>query len=144
MLATIYYFGDHDPSGTRIDPAIETGIRRILVSEFGWADTRHQQFLEFKRVAVTREQITAFSLPTRPTKITGNRHAKGWDETEESVELDAIPAGQLRQLVRESIEQHVDREELARLRQIEEEERQQLRLFGQQMAARSEDEPEGE
>ena len=34
--AWIYYYGDHDPSGTKIDPAIENGIRRILVSEFNW------------------------------------------------------------------------------------------------------------
>jgi hypothetical protein len=129
--AVIYYFGDHDPSGLKVDAAIETGIRRILVSEFNWPEDG--QPLEFERVAVTPDQIEAWSLPTRPTKIKGNAHAKGWDEDQESVELDAIAASDLRELVRESIEQHIDDEALARIRQIEAEEREQLRVFGQSL-----------
>jgi len=60
----------------------------------------------------------------------GNSHAKGWAEDRESVELDAIPAGQLRRLVREVIEQHVDDRQLERLRLIESAEREQLTMFG--------------
>jgi hypothetical protein len=133
--AVIYYFGDHDPSGLKVDASIEGGIRRILVSEFNWPEDG--QPLDFERIAVTPDQIEAWSLPTRPTKIKGNRHAIGWDEDQESVELDAIAASDLRELVRESIEQHIDGDALARTRQIEVEEREQLRLFGQQVAGAS-------
>ena len=101
------------------------------------------QPLYFERVAVTKDQIAEWSLPTRPTKLAKNRHAIGWAEDDESVELDAIPAGQLRDLVREAIEQHVDEDELARLRQIEAEEREQLTLFARQLAAKGDDEPRG-
>jgi hypothetical protein len=132
--ATIYYFGDYDPSGLKISGSIETGIRRILDSQFCWRGST-QDRLTFERVAVTTEQIAQWSLPTRPTKIKGNSHAKGWDEDEGSVELDAIPANQLRELVRGCIEDHVDQDQLAHLRQVEEEERQQLVMFGKQLAA---------
>jgi hypothetical protein len=92
----IYHFGDHDPSGIRIDHQIERGLRRLA------PDAE----IHFQRLAVTREQITQWKLPTRPTKREGNSHAK--DFQGRSVELDAIPAGRLRQLVRDAISQHVD------------------------------------
>jgi hypothetical protein len=95
--ASIYYFGDHDPSGTKIDPSIESGIRRILASERDWSESC-QALLTFERIAVTREQITEMDLPTRPTKLAGNAHARTWREDEESVELDAIPPAMLREL----------------------------------------------
>jgi hypothetical protein len=78
--------------------------------------------------------VERWNLPARPTKLDGNRHAKGWDEGRESVELDAIPAGKLRDLARMMINNHVDQRQLAALRVIEEQEREQLRLFGQQVA----------
>ena len=62
-------------------------------------------------------------------------HAKDWAEDQESVELDAIPAGRLRELVREAIEQHVDRDQLDALRLIEAEEREQLEIFGKGLKA---------
>ncbi|HJZ57157.1 MAG TPA: hypothetical protein VKE74_19460 [Gemmataceae bacterium] len=94
--AFIYYFGDRDPSGVKIDPAILRGLERLAAE----AD------ITFRRVAVTPEQIETLSLPTRPTKTEGNSHAKGF--VGESVELDAVPARTLRQMVRECIEQHID------------------------------------
>jgi hypothetical protein len=133
--AVVYFFGDYDPSGLKIGQAIETGIRRILVSEFGWPeDDNLPQPLAFERVAVTPEQIEALSLPTRPTKIKGNKDARDWDEDTGSVELDAIPAGMLRQMVRDVIEAHIDQDQLDHLHTVEKEEREQLRLFGQQFA----------
>jgi hypothetical protein len=47
-----------------------------------------------------------------------------------SVELDAIPARQLRTLVRECIERHVDRDQLALLRIAEQSEREFLVKWG--------------
>lgn len=51
-----------------------------------------------------------------------------------SVELDAIPPGELRALVQRCIEQHIDRDQLDHLRVVENEERQLLRIFVQQVA----------
>jgi hypothetical protein len=54
--------------------------------------------------------------------------AKKW--VGNSVELDAIPAAQLRTLVRECIERHVDKQQLEILRTAEKSEREMLAMFG--------------
>jgi hypothetical protein len=61
-------------------------------------------------VAITREQITQYQLPTRPTKRDRNSHAKKFRG--DSVELDALPADVLLDLVRTSIVQHIDPHQL--------------------------------
>ena len=62
--------------------------------------------ISFERLAVTPEQIRAWDLPTRPTKNSDSR-SKGFGDI--SVELDAIAPEQLRDLVRDVIEQHLPR-----------------------------------
>ena len=90
----IYHFGDHDPSG--VDAAYK--IRDGLIE--------HGADIHFERVAVTLEQIESIHLPTRETKRKDPR-SKGWGN-KPSVELDALPAPVLRDLVRECIERHID------------------------------------
>ncbi len=131
--AIIYFFGDHDPSGLKISKSIEEGIRRLAGEMWDRSDRLGEDHLRFHRTAVTPAQIQRWSLPTRPTKLEGNRHAKDWDAEQGSVELDAIPPKQLRDLVRMRIGNHVDQRKLAALRQIEAEEREQLKLFGQSL-----------
>ena len=96
--AVIYYFGDHDPSELKISESIESGLRR-LCSHF--LNGFNNEDLFFERVAVTEVQIKDLELPTRPTKLVGNKHAVGWAEEAPSVELDAIPPGDLRALAQE-------------------------------------------
>jgi hypothetical protein len=130
--AVIYYFGDFDPSGLHISNSIEIGLRRLcdqLLKGF------EPEQLVFKRMAINEGQIKHWELPTRPTKRVGNRHANGWPDGRPSVELDALPPGELRDLVRFCVEQHVDQDQLDHLRTVEQEERQQLQIFGQQIAA---------
>jgi hypothetical protein len=115
--AHIYHFGDLDPSGQDAARDIEAKLRRYA------PDTK----IHFTRVAVTREQAERWNLPTRPTKMTDTR-AKKW--VGDSVELDAIPAAQLRTLCRECIEQHVDKQQLEILRAAEKSEREMLVMFG--------------
>jgi hypothetical protein len=76
---------------------------------------------------VTREQVERWNLPTRPTKQTDTRARKFGSAT--SVELDAIPASQLREIVRECIERHVDQAQLKLLRVAEESERELLQKW---------------
>jgi hypothetical protein len=111
--AYIYHFGDLDPSGVDAARDIETKLRRYApVAE-----------IHFERPAVTRAQADEWNLPTRPTKQTDTR-AKKFQGT--SVELDAIPARRLRELVRECIERHVDHQQLELLRTAEASEREML------------------
>jgi hypothetical protein len=109
--AHIYHFGDLDPSGVDAARDIEAKLRRYAP----------EAEIHFERPAVTREQVEEWNLPTRPTKMTDSRAKKFGSTT--SVELDAIPARKLRELVRERIERHVDQQQLALLRVAEESER---------------------
>jgi hypothetical protein len=111
--AHIYHFGDLDPSGVDAARDIEAKLRRYAP----------EAEIHFSRPAVTREQVEAWNLPSRPTKTTDTR-AKKFVGT--SVELDAIPVQKLRDLARECIEQHVDQEQLAILRVAETSERETL------------------
>lgn len=119
----IYEFGDHDPSGV----AASAVLRRKLVDFVGARAKVH-----FVRAAVTPEQIEAWDLPSRPTKREGNRHALGF--VGDSVELDAIPADRLRELVRSAIEEHIDKRRLAVTMAAEASEREYLLSIAEAMA----------
>lgn len=125
----VYYFGDRDPSGVDIDRAVRQGIGEALWSLLRPEDreaTPEEEFAywaDFERIAVTEDQVWDWDLPTRPTKATDSR-AKNFEG--ESVELDAIPVDQLRELAGEVIERHVDHASLEVLRTVEAEERKGL------------------
>jgi len=112
--AYLYYFGDYDPSGCDITRAVESGIREFAP----------EAEIHFERVSVTREQIAAWSLPSRPTKLTDTR-SEGFDG--DSVEVDSIPPATLRELVRNAITRHIDPRQMAASMAIEAEERDTLR-----------------
>lgn len=109
----LYQLGDHDPSGVDAWREFSEKVRGFARG----AD------VEFARIAVTPQQIALWNLPTRPTKSTDSRAAKFVGE---SVEVDAIPATQLRTLIRAAIEQHVDPDALRLTRIAEDSERQIL------------------
>jgi hypothetical protein len=112
----IYYFGDHDPSGVDIPRKVEQDLRTFA------PDAE----LQFQRVAVTPAQIEEWELPTRPTKKSDTR---GKNFVGESVEVDAIPPARLRDLCRQSIEGHVDPDQLERTQLIEAAERDTLQTI---------------
>jgi len=109
----VYQLGDHDPSGVGAWTDFQTKVRRFA------PDTE----VTFERIAVTSEQIVDLELPTRPTKTTDTR-SKGF--TGGSVEVDAVPAPVLRELVTAAIERHVDLDALDRTRVYEDNERELL------------------
>lgn len=89
---TIFYIGDYDPAGVLIDVAIERELREHLDD---WID------LDFQRIGITAEQIEAYDLPTKPRKQSDRRAL----HIAETVEAEAMPAGLLRALLQESIEE---------------------------------------
>ena len=109
----IYYFGDYDPSGLLIPEKIEEGLRHFAP----------EAEIHFTREAVTADQIALWNLPGRPPKATDSRAKRFWGEC---VEIEAIPASQLRQMVTACIEGHIDSELLARTKAIEAEEQRSL------------------
>jgi hypothetical protein len=120
---TILFVSDLDPSG-EIMPA---DVIRRIEHYAPHADIR------LERVAVDREQVRLFNLPTRPTKRDGNRHATSFEG--DSVEVDAMPPEILKDIVRFSIEAHMDRDRLRVLREAEASERDVLRAFGRKGGA---------
>jgi hypothetical protein len=113
----IYQLGDHDPSGVDAARHIEERLREMAPGAE----------IHFERIAVTPEQIAEWSLPSRPTK-TADPRTKGWDGGD-SVELDAISPDDLRRLVRDCIEQHIDQDQLDFLKAQEAREREMLVMF---------------
>jgi hypothetical protein len=109
----LYYLGDHDPSGVDIPRKVESDLRKFAPNAE----------LAFERIAVTMEQVEQWDLQTRPTKTSDSR-SKGFEG--DSVEVDAIPPAELRNLVRACIEQHIDSKALRRTQTVEEAERATL------------------
>jgi hypothetical protein len=115
----IYYLGDLDPSGVDIPRGIERRLTEFRVD------------FRLERLAVEREQVKAWGLPSRPTKKSDTR-AKRFDG--DSVELDAIPADRLRALVETAIRRHVDDHQVHVLEAVEDEERRLLYRLAEGLA----------
>ena len=112
----ILYFGDYDPSGKDMP----RDIRERLRQDFGVQ-------VELREIALTLEQITEYDLPPAMAKRSDSRAAKFIAEYGDmAVELDALPPDALQQLVRDSIEQLLDKS--AFQAEIAEEELEQTRL----------------
>ena len=114
----MYLLTDFDPSGL--------GIAETVTVELMNRSYPTEVYVE--RLAVNREQIDEYQLPTRPTKTTDSRARKFMQQHGTgSVELDSIAPAVLRSLVRDSIERHMDPDKLRVLKLAEEEERDILR-----------------
>ncbi len=114
---TVYLLTDFDASGIEI--ADKVGDR--LVEMASGVD------VNIRRIAATREQIDQFSLITQPVSSRDTRSRRFIERYGTStVELDAIPASEIRRLVREAIESHMDPRRLRDLKEQEERERDGL------------------
>ena len=109
----IYHLGDFDPSGVNAGEKIEETLREMAPAAN----------ITFERLAVTPAQISAWDLPTRPTKTSDSR-AKNFGAV--SVELDAIEPNLLRALVEVAIQRHLPREQFDVLKAAEQSEREIL------------------
>ncbi len=118
--AFVYLLTDFDASGMNIAETV--GEKLVEMA----ADVH----VEVRRIAATSEQIDEFGLITQPVTGTDSR-AKRFVERygNSTVELDAIPATDVRRLVREAIEAHVDPRRLNLLRMVEEQERDGIRAL---------------
>jgi hypothetical protein len=110
---TIFHLGDYDPSGHAAADAIERTFRESFDCS-----------INLNRIAILREQIEEFNLPTRPTKQSDSR-ARNWQGSE-CVELDSMPPSELRSLVENAITSLIDWYEWEQLKQVEREEQETL------------------
>ena len=114
----IVYVGDYDPAGVLIDVALERELREHLKSSID---------LDFRRIAINEEQVEVYDLPTKPRKE-GDKRSQ---QVTYSVEAEAMPARDLRYLLRSEVEYLLPEGALAVSKVAEQSERQHL----QRMAA---------
>ena len=87
----VIYVGDFDPAGVLIDVALQRELREHLRSDID---------LDFKRIAINEWQVATYDLPTKPRKE-GDKRSQ---HVTYSVEAEAMPARDLRALLRDNVE----------------------------------------
>ncbi len=95
------YFGDFDPSGVEMLDSMKITLR----DELGLDN------VEFKRIALLKEDIFTYKLPHNPkalkrTDTRANKHLEAYGEL--AVELDALRPDVLEQKIRSAIESELD------------------------------------
>ena len=107
--------GDHDPSGVDMVNNIKKQMQT-----FG-------AVVSIERIALNMEQIEQYNPPPNPAKTTDTRY-KRYEEYHGaySWELDALPPEVLDKLITDNIIMRLDKDLLAQIKAIEEEERQTI------------------
>jgi len=99
----IYIFSDHYPSGLLLSDTIVKKIRSFGVNP------------HCERVALSKQQVEEYNLPTRPTKKSS--HSRGF--TGESTELDALHPKVLKELIRDCIYRHISPHDIKNIKMEE-------------------------
>ena len=118
-LTVILYVGDYDPSGVLIDASLERELRSHVSTP-----------LEFRRLAINEDQITDYDLPTKPRNAGERRRP----EIQETVEAEAMPASEMRRIVREAVESYLPEGALDVIKVAEESEKAGLKLFADMLS----------
>ena len=87
----VLYVGDYDPAGVLIDQSLERELREHLRADID---------MDFRRIAINEEQVEQYELPTKPRKE-GDKRSQHLTYT---VEAEAMPARDLRALLRLHVE----------------------------------------
>ena len=91
----VFHIGDLDPSGVCIFDSIQADVEAFVGNE---------QELQFKRIALTPEQVSLYDLPTAPPKTTDKR-GEGMCET---CQAEALPPDTLAMIVKNEVMQYYD------------------------------------
>lgn len=120
----IYHIGDFDGSGENAGEVIERTLREMAFGE-----------IIFERLTLTKEQVIAWNLPTRPSKLSDPRTRKFGDGP--AAELEALEPNRLRAIVQEAIERHQSPKQFAALKREEARERGTLLSMVKKMTPKS-------
>ena len=107
----ILHLGDYDPSGDSMFEAVAQDVDAFVRSDR--YDAR--QTVRFKRVGLTPEQVTHYTLPTAPAKTSDSR-AKNWAErrgSDATCQLEALPPNVIAELLETAIQEELDLQQLA-------------------------------
>jgi hypothetical protein len=123
----ILYFGDLDPSGWEMLPAMMNTLQ--LDMELG-------ELVQATRCALTQEQVSQYNLPRNPDALKASdprakKYMKQFGNL--AVELDALPPATLQSIVRCAIERRLDMELFAKAVAKQEEDVRQLGEYREQV-----------
>ncbi len=106
---TVYYTGDFDPSGLQMEEDIRDKLRRYSGQNFAW-----------RRLAVLAEHFEVYGITPLPIK-SGDKRKRWFTDRygHDCAEVEAIPATDLRSIVRKAIESHIPPGAWERLRAVE-------------------------
>jgi hypothetical protein len=116
--ATVFYLGDHDPSGEDMVRDIQD---RLDTFSRGAGIT-------VKKIALTMDQIEEYDPPPNPTKLTDSRAKKYIQEHgRESWEVDALDPATLQELIANAIEGVLDSDMMEAIKKREVRDRARLK-----------------
>lgn len=113
---TVYYIGDHDPSGRDLERDIREKAFELSGKEVTW-----------KRLAVEPEHFERFNIiPLEPKAL--DKRTPGFIRQygKRCAEVEGVPANDLRQMLTDAIVSHIPAAEWKKLQRIENLERQQF------------------
>ena len=118
----LLYFGDFDPSGVEMLKSMETTLKDELKVER----------IEFKRIALQKEDIDVYNLPHSPEALKkkdtrAKKHVAMYGEL--AVELDALPPSVLQNKIKMAIENELDMDLFMEEKETEVSESSRLRLI---------------
>jgi hypothetical protein len=115
----ILHLGDYDPSGVSIFDSLAADVAAFVDADKLDGYTT----VDFRRVALTEQQVDEYALPTAPPKDSDSRSVSWRGQT---CQLEALAPDDLAETLRDVIEGWLDREQLADDRYTEFSERQRL------------------
>jgi len=117
----LYYAGDFDPSGLSIYNSLRERIRNYDIAG---------EHITFERIALTPEQISDYDLPSDPAKKGDPNYKRFVSEYGDNVvELDSLPPEVLKDMVKDCIEQHINKKFLLHVKETESKEQARLQKF---------------
>jgi hypothetical protein len=131
---TVFYLGDHDPSGHVIEQDMHQRVQTASGSTF-----------RMTRLAIHPEDIERFNLPPQTIKKSDSRAAsfrKRFGQDASTVELDALPASELRHRIEAAVSELIDKETWSRQVNVQEIETQCIKDFADRVKNLSQGTPE--
>lgn len=118
----LLYLGDHDPSGIDMSRDIPKKLEMFSKSDK----------IDFRRIALTMEQIEKYNLPPNPAKESDKRYGSYIEKYGNHCwELDALEPSVLMEIIRENIKNVLDISKFLDRKQVEAEHKNKLYEFAE-------------
>ena len=126
---SVLYLSDFDPSGEDMPRDVKNRLQKYGAGEF-----------TFKKLALTKEQVMRYELPTIPAKKSDPRF-KNFVRShgDRAVELDALPPEELEKIIAKEIKSYIDSEIWNKELEIIEKQKKKAKKIIEELAKRLEE-----